>query len=283
MSKPSFSEDDLKYAFGLPPEEAIAFFEKKGFVISWDWKEVWKESNTHAFTVAKAMKVDVLADIYNGLLDSLKRGESFEVFLENLKPLLMANGWWGKKEFVNKRTGEISNIQLGSPYRLQTIYQTNLQTAYMVGRYKSMRAASAMLPYWEYVAIMDSRTRPSHAALNGRVFRADDPIWNVIYPPNGFRCRCRVTAHTESAKDRGDFDVSDSTGHMTIVDKTWKNREGKEMRVQIQSYKDPVTGKIFSPDAGWDYNPGKAAERAQKLLNDKISGLPDPLKKSLHG
>lgn len=59
-------------------------------------------------------------------------------------------------------------------------------------------------PYWMYVAIIDSNTRPEHAAMNGRVFRYDDPIWQTHYPPLEPGCRCRVRALTEAQiKSRG--------------------------------------------------------------------------------
>ncbi len=47
-------------------------------------------------------------------------------------------------------------------------------------------------PYWQYDAVQDSHTRPSHLAMDGRVYPADHPIWNTWFPPNGFRCRCTV-------------------------------------------------------------------------------------------
>ncbi|CAH8721330.1 hypothetical protein HTL2_006310 [Paenibacillus melissococcoides] len=40
--------------------------------------------------------------------------------------------------------------------------------------------------------------------MHGRVFRADDPIWNTWYPPNGFRCRCTVRTLSErQVRERG--------------------------------------------------------------------------------
>ena len=39
--------------------------------------------------------------------------------------------------------------------------------------------------------------RPAHAAMENRVYRWDDPVWDIWYPPNGFRCRCMVVSLTE--------------------------------------------------------------------------------------
>ena len=98
-------------------------------------------------------------------------------------------------------------VQLGSPHRLKTIYQTNLQAAYMAGRAKAQAQAGAF-PYLMYVAVMDGRTRPSHAALNGKVWRKDDPVWQVLFPPNGFNCRCRTRALTEGQMRREGHELS---------------------------------------------------------------------------
>jgi uncharacterized protein with gpF-like domain len=42
--------------------------------------------------------------------------------------------------------------------------------------------------------VMDDRTRPTHAALNGLILPANHSFWTDHYPPIGFNCRCSVTA-----------------------------------------------------------------------------------------
>ncbi|WP_237172073.1 phage head morphogenesis protein [Pandoraea norimbergensis] len=102
----------------------------------------------------------------------------------------------------------MSQVQLGSPWRLQTIF---VQTC----KRRTCRAIPAPAenvddrPYWKYVAILDSRTRPSHRALNGKVFRYDDSFWSSFYPPNGWDadavslpCRPTISKCAESLSIR---------------------------------------------------------------------------------
>lgn len=184
----------LRALFDQPPADAMAYLEGKGLRITFNWQEMLDEAHARAFTVAKAMRLDVLRDIRGGLLDALREGKTLRQFQTELTPLLQDKGWWGKQIVVDG-DGQAQRVQLGSPHRLKTIYQTNLQTAYMAGRQKAQLEADAF-PYLMYVAVMDGRTRPSHAALNGRIWRKDDPVWQTIFPPNGFNCRCRTRALT---------------------------------------------------------------------------------------
>lgn len=50
---------------------------------------------------------------------------------------------------------------LGSPWRVATICRTNVQTAYNAGRYAQQSAMHSARPYWQYLAVLDERTRPS--------------------------------------------------------------------------------------------------------------------------
>ena len=159
---------DLQAIFGLEPAQAIAYLKAKGYAITWNWQEMLDQAHDQAFTVAKAMRLDLLSDIRAALETALQDGQTLQQFIEQLQPVLEAQGWWGQQVIVDG-AGNAELVQLGSPRRLKTIYQTNLQSAYMAGRKASMEDSVDTHPYWRYVAILDGRTRPSHRSLSGNV------------------------------------------------------------------------------------------------------------------
>ena len=251
---------DLKAIFGLEPKNAIAYLKSKGYAITWNWQEMLDQAHDQSFTVAKAMRLDLLSDIRGALETALQDGQTLKQFITALQPTLESQGWWGQQVIVDSQgVGEL--VQLGSPRRLKTIYQTNLQSAYMAGRKASMEETTDTHPYWMYIAILDGKTRPSHRALHGQVFRHDDPIWAAIFPPNGFNCRCRVVALSEAAVKRRSLKIVSSEGRMfTETVETGTDKRTGEIRTA------PVTGirttdkagkpVTFRTDPGFNHAPG---------------------------
>ena len=256
---------DIQAAFGMPPERAVAFLREKGYVISDSWTDVWQQAHSRAFTVANVATMDVLEDIRQAVDDALAKGETIAQFKDKLTPTLQAKGWWGKA--IDQETGEILKaypkstvpVQYGSPRRLETIYQTNLQTAYMTGRHDGMKASVVTHPYWQYVAILDSKTRPAHRSLAGRIFRHDDPIWSSIYPPNGFRCRCRVRPLSDYSMQEEGWAASNSDGHVKQMEVAKSKRNPDAGTTTVTEVKLPGMEQPFRTDPGWDYNPATAA------------------------
>jgi len=248
---------NLKYLFGLTPEEAIAYLKAKGYHIGWDWHETLNKAHARSFTVAKVMRTDILEDIRAEVQKGLDNGITYAEFKSNLIPRLKAKGWWG--EVVNEQTGEVANF---GPHRLRTIFDTNVQTAYMAGHYRSAMENTADRPWWMYTALMDKRTRPAHAALNGLVFRFDDPFWNSHFPPNGFRCRCSVRfLDDDGMKGREGAQRStvgpDANARLSEVEKPLaENKTTMVTAVKTKSLDGSTVA--MAPDAGWSYNPGKA-------------------------
>jgi SPP1 gp7 family putative phage head morphogenesis protein len=246
--------------FGQPPEQAIAYLKSKGLRLTFNWKEMLDEAHARAFTVAKVMRLDILRDIRTGLLGALKDGKTLSQFEKELTPLLQSKGWWGK-QLVQGNNGELEVAQLGSPHRLKTIYQTNMQSAFMAGRKRAQLEADAF-PYLMYVAVMDSRTRPSHAALNGKIWRKDDRVWATISPPNGFNCRCRTRALTPGQLKREGLSVSDSPEIVSREQPDGSIQKG--VTVQSANGK-PITMWV---DTGFDSSP-LAGHPMDELLRQK--------------
>lgn len=286
------SDKNLGFIIGLPPKKAIEYFQKKVNAPSWNWYDTWQSEHDKVFVVAKVTKMNILQDIREMIQKSIESGTTFRDFQKELEPKLKAKGWWGRQT-IETEDGE-KEIQLGSPYRLRTIYQTNLNTAYQAGRYKQLMDNIDRRPYWQYWAVEDSRTRPEHRILNGKVFRYDDPFWKSFYPPNGFNCRCKVIALSERDMERMGLSVESSEGMLSMENRLVSEKTGEERPVTVYknpNIRNPSTGKIIeiSPDVGWSYNPGEtswepdlskypedlARQYEKETLNAELENMPD--------
>lgn len=266
MPKPAVTPAELAALLNQPPEAAVEFFRAKGLELTWNWHDQWRDAHSRAFTVAKLARLDILQDIQDAVQRALDTGEAEAEFKKRMGALLQQKGWWGKKIVVGA-DGQAEVVQEGSPRRLSTIFRTNLQSAYMAGRWKQFAGEAAEAPYVQYIAIMDGRTRPAHAAFHGKVFRIDSPVWQVIAPPNGINCRCRIRnlsaaemltqrlkAETDARiETRRDVKIAPVTDRRTgELDPDKLTRRG----VSIPDPADPSKRLTLFPDAGFDYNPG---------------------------
>ncbi len=270
---------DLRHVFGLPPRLAIAYFEAKGYTFSWNWWETWQDAQATAFTVAKVARADVLEAIREETAKIFTDGITGAEFRRRLEPRLKALGWWGRK-IVTDSNGGAEVVQEGSPWRLDTIFRTNAQSGYMAGRYAAQLSNAGDRPFWQYVAVMDDRTRPSHAALNGRVYRYDDPFWESFYPPIAYNCRCRVRALSQRQVDALGIDVESSAGRLgrRWVDAGTDKRTGEVIQRPVTTLRTVgPDGKPFEAATapGWSYNPGASAFGTDSALASQLAGVRD--------
>ncbi|MGL5344806.1 MAG: phage minor head protein [Plesiomonas sp.] len=248
---PTHEKVDLAYAIGLPPAEAVAYLESKGYAIGLHWYDVYAEAHAKAFTVAGVMKLDVLRDIQDELLKALAEGRVQSEFEQLLLPILERKVWLGKGLVIDKSTGELLGKRL-MPRRLDTIFRTNMQSAYNAGRYREQKANAAHRPFLERVAIMDGHTRPKHAVLNGFVAPIDSPVWGFLYPPDGYGCRCRVRAR--SAADVDKYNLTVHNPEVIEIDQEF-GIPGETSKVPAMV--NPMTGTVYAADSGFGINPGQ--------------------------
>jgi len=138
-----------KISFNLTPLEAWDYFRNKAFWISGIENEKF------------------FAEVKRSLELTLAEGRSYADFTSNFRQLYESYG-----------------ITPDNAIRLDTIFRTNMFTAYTAGLVKQVEQVKDRFPVWRYVSILDNRTRQSHRNLNGKLFRRGP------YPPISFNCRC---------------------------------------------------------------------------------------------
>lgn len=261
------------YSFdGRIPKDAQAYFRAKDLRVGFDHRDVAPAEHAHAFTVAKAAKLDVLDDIRQSLDEALAEGKTFEQFSKELKPRLQKKGWWGVGEQIDPQTGERRAVQLGSPRRLKTIYHSNMRSARAAGQWQRIQRHKDSHPYLVYKLGPSENHRDEHVRWAGTMLPVDHEWWGAHYPPNGYGCKCWVEAVTrpeyERIKQEGiqdpqaaaevDPDTGLPTGH----------RQAKRMPVRTEApprdmreYTNRRTGEVTRVDRGlhpsWASNPGQ--------------------------
>lgn len=276
---PAPSAQDFNILFNQPPEEAINYLKNKGYKIGWNWQDTLDDAHARAFTVAKVARIDILQDIKKSLVEALEKGETLEQWKAKLTPTLQEKGWWGKQVVTNP-DGLQQEVQLGSSRRLDTIFNTNMQSAYAAGRFKSLMDSVETRPYWQWLHVSVIFPRREHLALNMRLFSYDDPFWSFGFPPIGWGCKCRVVGRSRREVERNGWNIETSDGKtFTYTEVIGKNSAGQDIKATINAItlKD-ANGAAFTvaPKAGFNSSP-LASHTFDNMLLNRASGLmPEP-------
>jgi hypothetical protein len=216
----------------LPFREAISFFRQKTNLPTQSYLDVWAEAHTRSFMVAGAATSALVQDFRDEVTKALEQGTTLAEFRAAFDALVIKHGW----------------EHTGTPgWRARIIFETNLSTAYSAGRYAQATEPDtlAVYPYWQYVHSGARHPRLQHLSWNGKVLLASDPWWSAHYPPNGWRCGCRVEVLSARGLRRMGRDGPDPSP--PVMTRPWTNpRTGETREVPI------------GIDPGFDYNPGQA-------------------------
>ena len=171
---------------GPVPKEALEFFRAKDLRVGFNHLDVSGMEHAYAFTVAKAVQLDILDDIRGALDEHLAEGKTLESFRRELEPVLREKGWWGEKDVIDPQTGDPVTAQLGSPRRLRTIFEANMRSARAAGQWQRIQRTKRTHPYLRYGRSPSVERRAEHAAWEGTLLPAGDPWWDTHFPPNGW-------------------------------------------------------------------------------------------------
>ncbi len=167
----------------LTPDEAIEWHRNRLAMSPTEFKALQSQAKKQAFTVSGIVQESLIADAQAALGAALTEGTTLEEFKALIGGQLEAN--WA---------GTVANPAA----RIETIFRTNTQSAYNVGRHKQANDPDVieLRPFWRYVAILDARTSPECRAAHGTLLPADHPWWQTHFPPLHFNCRCTFEALT---------------------------------------------------------------------------------------
>ena len=191
----------VKIDFQKTPQSIVDYLKNKQLTLTYNHYELLKQAHDKAFTVAKVTRMDLLNDIHESLLDSLKTGKNFEAWKKSIIPTLEKKGWWGTQEIVSNQ-GEVKKVVINSN-RLKIIYDTNMRTAYNNHREEEMMKLPLSV-YWMYRCSFLENSRVTHKKAHGIILHRDHKWWRKNRPQNAWGCKCGWTAHSEKdLKNRG--------------------------------------------------------------------------------
>ena len=201
--------------------------------------------------------------------------------MEDAEQLLTDAGWWGTKTVTDPLDGEIKLTKF-DPARLRLIYDTNTRQAYATGLWERVERSKRTHPYVRYITKQDERVRASHRDWDNLTLPVGDAFWKTHWPPNGWRCRCRVMSMSQRDYDKGytlDRPGAEYEQDAPTVQKPLKKQAPE---VTTREYVNPRTGEVtqipVGIDPGFAYNPGVARQQAlQEVLAGKLRGADQAL------
>jgi len=176
-----------------PPPEVVHYFADKGLKPGFSWLDVWGAEHAHAFTVAKAVDLELLALFKTSIQEAIAKGQSLETWKAGLRDKLAALGWWGPR-MVSDPTGREPDrmVDFSRSRRLEIIFRSNMAAARSAGQWERAQRTKKVLPFILYQRTTAADPRPEHLRLVGIILPVDHPFWRTYWPPNGWLCQCHV-------------------------------------------------------------------------------------------
>jgi hypothetical protein len=189
--------------FELDAPELMEWIERKAPRAIGSWRELGAEEYARAFTAARTAGYNVVDDLYQGYIATLRRSDgNAKDFASTVLPTMRAKGW----------LPQLSDEQMGR--RLQLIFDTNLRLSQASGRWDRIQRTKLALPYLLGTTARDDRVRhppgseEDHRAFEGILLPVDHPFWQSYFPPLGFRCRCQVVQRSRGQVARAGLEVT---------------------------------------------------------------------------
>lgn len=212
-----------------PFEEAIRLFDERIPMLASNVPKLAQIAKSQAAEIAMAEKLGVVAKL-DGQTNAISQALGTAFWVSDVdQPTTIA-----LKDLISQAVrGVLPDERLSLPEfidrawlvgaqeltasRLETVYRTNMQSAYNEGHMSTLRAPEVkkVAPLVMIVEMQDPRSRDHHAAMNGYIHTVEEFDRRQLSPPNGYNCRgtVRTVSWTEAERlglvdnDQIDFDA----------------------------------------------------------------------------
>lgn len=175
----ALADDPFDRAFlDLDFPEALDYFESREIMSPEDFRRLLDTERIRAWSLSRGISETVVRDAAERIRKAMEGdGSQMSDFIAGLTSGVDADDYPG-----------------GVRRYLEMVFRTTNATSYNAGRLTQQTdpdvAAAFADGAWLYLTADDNRVRRSHAALNGKQWRYNDPEARRAYPPLGFSCRC---------------------------------------------------------------------------------------------
>lgn len=236
----------------FPNEAAADYIRGKAVADPANFGKLPDQLKQRAFTVAGIEQLDTVRKLRD-IIAKLPEGVSWDE---------------AKKDLAAQLSPFVGDDAKAAKARAEHMLRTHGFQAYAVSRHQEQMSTVKDFPYWRYETVGDSRVRPGHAALDGKVLRADDPWWKTHYPPWDWGCRCIVIALDEEdaetfgisghndmpmpeRSDSYSFDPSDAG---VDLDALMRGRDDADRRLLANAARNATVGRGDGTETTmWDY------------------------------
>jgi len=192
-------------------EEAVKYMRSRLPLSAREYYELDDKMRYRAFAVSRLADADAVAQVKKYLQKSLDEGGTLDDF----------------RKFTNEELLDATGLGQTAGWYWETVYRTNVQTAYNVGRAIGFDSAHPIA--LELIGVNDLRQTEFCRSVTDPPFRRPygDTVWETMWPPFHFNCRTTV---------RGIYDQEEIDG------------EGGPDRFYTIAGQD-------APEPGWGSNP----------------------------
>jgi SPP1 gp7 family putative phage head morphogenesis protein len=213
-------------------EAAADWLHSRQLMTPIDFAQLGEEAKAASFTVARSATLDAVRHVRDAVADAYQNGRSLGEFREDVKDAL--------------------DQSMLSPNRVETLYRSHVGQAQAAAQRAVLDhpLVGDEFPYVLFSATHDSRVEPSHLEMekwgqNGTaVYRRDDPIWDSLWPPMRWNCRCLIIP----------LSIEDAARHGSQEARKWLATGSAPQTPEWAARPYPVT-----PPAGWPSHRGIAA------------------------